>query len=63
MSIRTTIREIDTLVYSIDDDITKFESGNNSAGTRIRKAMQDIKSIAQEVRVAVQKEKNSRKVK
>jgi len=39
-------------------DIEKFGQGNKSAGTRIRGAMQDIKSIAQEVRVEVQAIKN-----
>lgn len=34
-------------------DIAKFEGGNKAAGTRIRKAMQEIKHQAQEVRKAV----------
>ena len=40
------------------DDVEKFEQGNKSAGTRIRKAMQEIKNLAQEVRVEVQEIKN-----
>tara|TARA_R100001509_G_scaffold65294_1_gene36032 strand:+ start:23 stop:214 length:192 start_codon:yes stop_codon:yes gene_type:complete len=39
-------------------DVEKFEQGNKSAGTRIRKAMQEIKTMAQEVRVEVQEIKN-----
>ncbi len=39
-------------------DVTKFTEGNNSAGTRVRKAMQAIKAMAQEVRVEVQDQKN-----
>ena len=39
-------------------DSEKFVGGNNSAGTRVRKAMQAIKAIAQEVRVEVQEQKN-----
>ena len=39
-------------------DAVKFIDGNNSAGTRIRKAMQSIKKLAQEVRVEVQAQKN-----
>ena len=39
-------------------DVEKFEQGNKSAGTRIRKAMQEIKNLAQEVRVEVQEIKN-----
>ena len=39
-------------------DAVKFIDGNNSAGTRIRKTMQSIKKLAQEVRVEVQTQKN-----
>ena len=39
-------------------DVEKFEQGNKSAGTRTRKAMQEIKNLAQEVRVEVQEIKN-----
>ena len=39
-------------------DVTKFVGGNGSAGTRVRKAMQAIKAIAQEVRIEVQEQKN-----
>jgi hypothetical protein len=44
---------------SVEVDAEKFVEGNNSAGTRLRKAMQNIKNIAQEVRVEVQNQKNS----
>ena len=44
---------------SVELDAEKFVEGNNSAGTRLRKAMQNIKSIAQQVRVEVQNQKNS----
>ena len=40
------------------EDAIKFESGNNSAGTRVRKAMQNIKGLAQQVRLEVQAQKN-----
>jgi len=52
----------DKLQDTINDcqsDVTKFVEGNNSAGTRVRKAMQTIKSLAQEVRLEVQNQKNS----
>ena len=39
-------------------DVEKFAQGNKSAGTRIRQAMQEIKSLAQDVRVEVQAIKN-----
>ena len=52
----------DNLQDKINDcqsDVTKFVEGNNSAGTRVRKAMQAVKALAQEVRVEVQDQKNS----
>ena len=44
---------------SVEVDAEKFVEGNNSAGTRLRKAMQNIKNIAQQVRVEVQSQKNA----
>lgn len=41
------------------NDLEKFEDGNSSAGTRVRKNMQTIKDLAQKVRVEVQEKKNS----
>ena len=40
------------------NDARKFDAGNNSAGTRVRKAMQNIKSLAQAVRLEIQHQKN-----
>jgi len=40
-------------------DIEKFEDGNKSAGTRIRKNMQTVKNLAQQIRVEVQEVKNA----
>ena len=47
----------DQLTEAIND-AEKFDAGNNSAGTRVRKAMQNIKSLAQNVRLEVQAQKN-----
>ncbi len=38
------------LVEEAEDDIQKASGGNKAAGTRCRKAMQDIKNAAQDVR-------------
>jgi len=38
------------LVDEVGEDIFKAVGGNKAAGTRVRKAMQDIKNTAQEVR-------------
>ena len=40
-------------------DSEKFAFGNNSAGTRVRKYMQNIKNLAQRVRVEVQEQKHA----
>lgn len=41
-------------------ELGKFTDGNSSAGTRVRKHMQDIKNLAQNVRLEVQSIKNSK---
>ena len=61
MAIIDLIKDIEDAVYDSRDDATKFDNGNNAAGARVRKAMQNIKLMAQEVRVAVLKIKNERK--
>lgn len=38
------------MVEAAADDVAKAIGGNKAAGTRVRKAMQDIKNAAQEVR-------------
>ena len=38
------------LVETAAEDVAKATGGNKAAGTRVRKAMQDIKNAAQEVR-------------
>jgi hypothetical protein len=46
--------KLKTLVASLEEDATKFfEKGNKAAGVRLRKGLQDIKSLAQVVRVEV----------
>ena len=48
------LNQMTELLNDIQDDAVKFEEkGNKAAGTRVRKAMQAIKGLAQDVRVAV----------
>ena len=54
----TTFDELQNAINDCQADVTKFVEGNNSAGTRVRKAMQTIKQLAQDVRVEVQSQKN-----
>ena len=50
--------DLQNIINDSQGDVTKFVDGNNSAGTRVRKAMQAVKYLAQEVRVEVQHQKN-----
>ncbi|MEO0560243.1 MAG: histone H1 [Bacteroidota bacterium] len=47
-------------VEGMEDDFSKFyDKGNKAAGTRIRKGMQELKKMAQDIRVDVQAKKNA----
>ena len=50
--------ELQDAINDCQSDVTKFVEGNNSAGTRVRKAMQTVKALAQNVRIEVQDQKN-----
>ena len=52
------MKNMHAIFESASEDAHKFTEGNNSAGTRVRKAMQDLKNLAQHVRVEVQSQKN-----
>lgn len=50
------MQEFDDLkkkVTEIEEDLIKAEGGNKAAGTRVRKGMQEIKSLAQAVRIKI----------
>ena len=46
----TEYEQLKALIASIEDDMKKAVGGNKAAGTRVRKAMQDIKDTAQQIR-------------
>jgi len=51
--------EIKSLIDSLEGDFEKFyDKKNQAAGTRVRKGMQDLKNLSQEIRVEVQNIKN-----
>jgi len=53
--------KIKELVSSIEADAEKFyNAGNAAAGTRVRKGMQDLKNLAQEIRAEVTEKKNTK---
>ncbi len=52
--------EVRDLILSLEDDFLKFyDKENQAAGTRVRKGMQELKNIAQDIRKEVQDIKNS----
>ncbi len=54
--------KVKELLASVEADAEKFyNAGNNAAGTRLRKAMQDLKVLAQEIRSEVTEKKNTAK--
>ncbi len=51
--------EIKTLVMNLEEDFDRFyNKKNQAAGTRVRKGMQDLKTLSQEIRLEVQNMKN-----
>ncbi len=51
--------ELKNLVTILEEDASKFYDKNNkTAGVRVRKAMQEIKAIAQDIRNEVSEIKN-----
>jgi hypothetical protein len=57
--LNSTFDQLQNAINDCQSDVSKFVEGNNSAGTRVRKAMQAVKSLAQDVRIEVQDQKNS----
>lgn len=52
--------EVKKLIESLEADADKFyNKGNSAAGTRIRKGMQDLKNMAQAIRLEIQGTKNA----
>ena len=51
--------ELKDIVMGIEDDFAKFyDKENKAAGTRARKAMQDLRNLAQDIRKEIQEIKN-----
>lgn len=52
--------ELKQMIASIDEDVDKFYTkGNKAAGTRVRKILQEVKKLAQEVRIHIQETKKA----
>lgn len=53
-------QQIKEIIDRVEEDFGKFyEKNNKAAGTRIRKAMQELKNLATEIRKEVQNMKNA----
>ena len=53
--------ELKSLIEGLDGDADKFfNKGNNAAGTRVRKGLQEVKNLAQQIRLEVQESKNAK---
>ena len=51
--------QLKDFILAMEEDFTKFyDKGNKAAGTRVRKGMQELKNLSQEIRVEVQEIKN-----
>ncbi len=54
-----TFNDLKNLIASLEGDADKFYAkGNSAAGTRLRKGMQELKNLAQQIRSEVQDLKN-----
>lgn len=54
------VSELQNLVDETKVEMEKFyEKGNKAAGTRARKGLQELKKLAQEIRLEIQDKKNA----
>jgi hypothetical protein len=54
-------QKLKEIVSNIETDASKFyDDSNAAAGTRLRKAMQEIKALSQEIRTEVTEMKNAK---
>lgn len=61
MNITENLKKMQDVINLAMTDGEKFDKGNNAAGTRVRKHMQELKNMAQDVRVKVSEIKNEGK--
>lgn len=56
-----TFEKMKALLEQCQSDVEKFfNKGNDSAGKRARQAMQDLKKLAQDLRIEIQQLKNTK---
>lgn len=52
--------ELKAIVEAMEADMTKFESGNDSAGARLRKSLMDVKNLSHDLRGEIQEKRNAK---
>ncbi|MEI5984327.1 MULTISPECIES: histone H1 [Sphingobacterium] len=54
-------KELKSVIDGLENDAEKFYSkANSAAGTRVRKGLQDVKTLAQSLRLGIQDLKNKK---
>lgn len=51
--VEETYRQLVKLVADAEADVQKAAGGNKAAGTRVRKSMQDVKKVANDLRAKI----------
>ncbi|HUH17901.1 MULTISPECIES: histone H1 [Albibacterium] len=52
--------ELKSLLEGLESDADKFfNKGNSAAGTRVRKGLQELKNLSQDLRLKIQESKNA----
>lgn len=52
--------ELKAIVEAMEADMTKFESGNDSAGARLRKSLMDVKNLSHDLCGEIQEKRNAK---
>lgn len=58
-SISDRIATLKQVIVDLEEDASKADSGNKSAGTRVRKSLQEVVNQSKEIRKAVLDARNS----
>jgi hypothetical protein len=54
--------DLKSLLEGLESDADKFfNKGNSAAGTRVRKGLQELKNLSQDLRLKIQAKKNAEK--
>lgn len=52
--LKSSWEKVQSTLAQIEEDMQKFIKGNNVAGTRVRKGLQESKTIYQDMRICIQ---------